>query len=379
MNRKIVFVLAIFVCFRCSFHDEEVTETIPYFSDPVKKVLTVGSEDLPEKYLLDRPSPFHIGDNGDLYIFDEYYIKVFDKDGQPKTIFGGRGEGPGEFTGFSMGMWIAPTGILAVVDNGWRYNLYAPDNSFIAKEDFRQTGTYKKLRDLLGLRTFFTENMVYFSREQRLIEGHQLLAYDDGDSVTTLVHYQGKYLDKIHGTDQILNFNAFQWQALPDYRAVYSHAGHDIIEDVNGTAFALHIVSLETMEEREIVVPYTRTVIPDSVIDKVIVIVMRRDEPNRKKLTDEEKDHVREIKYYSPFYRMIADGNILFIFYGVEQFEGENSAIVVDLDTGKRISRVRFPMRPERIKNGYAYTIDTDQEGFYVIEKYRIDPAVYGK
>ncbi|MFC1554916.1 hypothetical protein ACFL7D_09795, partial [candidate division KSB1 bacterium] len=52
---------------------------------------------------------------------------------------------------------------------------------------------------------------------------------------------------------------------------------------------------------------------------------------------------------------------------------------VINADSGKHISSAYFPFIPKAIKNGYTYKTGKNTEGFYVIQKYRIHPAVYGK
>ena len=59
--------------------------------------MSFGAENLPDEFILARPTDLKINNDGDIFVVDEKFIKVFDPSGQPKGMIGGKGNGPGEF------------------------------------------------------------------------------------------------------------------------------------------------------------------------------------------------------------------------------------------------------------------------------------------
>ncbi|MFC1554478.1 hypothetical protein ACFL7D_07585 [candidate division KSB1 bacterium] len=103
------------------------------------------------------------------------------------------------------------------------------------------------------------------------------------------------------------------------------------------------------------------------------------------------------LKYFPPLKYLRTDGQYVFGFhYNISAEEkhrrtvsdkemGEKMEIdsymvdIVDVAAGKLIARAQFPFFPDVIRNEYAYRMYTPPGEFPVIEKYRIDPSVYGK
>ena len=175
---------------------------------------------------------------------------------------------------------------------------------------------------------------------------------------------------------------------LNDRRIVYTYAPvHKIFED-GRWYYSLFIHNLKTLEKVEMKTPYTPVVIPDSVIYKVdeyaqlIIDDKSFPESLRKKTEESIKERIKrlkEMKYYSAVKGLFTDGDVIFVFTYEFNENNEQVVDVIDSRTRERLSSAYFPFIPIIIKNGYTYRIAKNEEGFYVIEKHRIDPAVYGK
>ncbi|KPK95768.1 hypothetical protein AMJ80_03660 [bacterium SM23_31] len=85
---------------------------------------------------------------------------------------------------------------------------------------------------------------------------------------------------------------------------------------------------------------------------------------------------------------MKVDGNHVFLFPYEEKDNQEESSEklkdrrvdVFNLDAGTYVTSVIFPFIPYVIRNDYAYEMRYGgREEFTIINKYKIDPAVYGK
>jgi len=100
------------------------------------KVIGGEYSDLTDDYILVSPNNICINQNGDLLVPDEIKIKVFDNNGKPKTIFGGKGQGPGEFSGTPL-INVGPSGFITAFEFGGMYaylTLFSPDFKFIYKK-----------------------------------------------------------------------------------------------------------------------------------------------------------------------------------------------------------------------------------------------------
>jgi len=75
---------------------------------------------------------------------------------------------------------------------------------------------------------------------------------------------------------------------------------------------------------------------------------------------------------------MLIDGNFVFVMLMTSDFEPQIPYDVLDLESGEFVASVDFS-NFRLIKNGYLYQIGPDEEGFAVIKRYKIDPAVYGR
>ena len=180
-----------------------------------------------------------------------------------------------------------------------------------------------------------------------------------------------------------LNYNV-----LPGRRLLYSHAAHDAsVENGIGTA-VLHIVSLDTGEMNDIQFTYEPREITDSEIEiydymgeSKSVIMQHNSEILARKI----KSALQEAGYHAPFHSIISDRNFVFLIYNKlflkdNQFL-RNGYLIYCIDTikQKQVSSFLLEELPDFIYNGYLYNIGESTEGFAVIEKYKIDPAVYGK
>ena len=105
---------------------------------------------------------------------------------------------------------------------------------------------------------------------------------------------------------------------------------------------------------------------------------------NPVEITEEEIEEVKKEfpkgyemtipKYHNPFRWLIADdeGRIYVMTY--ERVEGTEELYydVFDLD-GKYIAKIPLKSRPRVVKKNKLYTVESDEEGFLTVKRYRID------
>ena len=131
----------------------------PILDNVLTLVLTFGAEGLPDEYLIvgnqtsgslyGMTGPIiAVDNNNNIYVLDEYKVKVYDPNGKPKAIFGGKGMGPGEFANLPLGperITVSPTGFVTVYNERWfGYNVYNPQYKFVKiifKDYYQDTKT----------------------------------------------------------------------------------------------------------------------------------------------------------------------------------------------------------------------------------------------
>ena len=395
---KVVIILLCALCTVVLVHYPAGAQQIS--QKPLENVFTLelsfGDKDVPSEYLLANPQlSAAVNNAGDIYIFDEYKVKVFDKNGKPKAIFGGRGEGPGEFMSF-MGLRISPTGFLTITELQ-SCSIFSPANKFIVKNRYSSSAVFNTLKneykfsyrpvglgsisDIVALSDkvfIIAGNNVTLDNYNEAGEYYDYLFYADKDIVTVIAKYR--------------NVNTFMWEqgrmgiglvggfcfaVLPDSRILYTHTCHDVKYTSNTAQLTFHIISPEKNMKSEFVITYKPEAIPESVIESQTPSKIREEQ---KKMYNDIVNMLKQKKYRPLFLNMKSDSVFLFLRY--RSSDNKMSLIkVIDAETGKEVSNFIQPsdFYLDTIKNGYGYLSTTPKDGYPIVEKYRIDPRVYGK
>jgi len=359
-----------------------------------------------DEFLLAEPKMMNVTSKGDILLADEGRIKVFDDNGKEKKIFGGVGQGPGEFYSSHV-PYLSPEGYLIVVDasfsggssetyySGSRlddfYNLFSPEYTFIEKIRFGNSlrvEEYLKTKDLDVENLYNVRKIIAINTSEKVYEiamkdkltgsditNYSVILYENADMVVPLL--QTRLIGRTEGFSSLQkSLGELHWEVLPDRRVVYVDANEDTYKKRTGSFYTIHLVSLDGIEVKQITHTFTPVEYPESL----------KNPPEYKgflesirKRREREAKAFRDKKYYPSIERMKIDGNYAFMFTYFENDDEEILTDVFDLEAGKYITSVYFPFIPADIKNGYAYRRGKSEEGFYVIEKYKINPAVYGK
>jgi len=214
---------------------------------------------------------------------------------------------------------------------------------------------------------------------------HNLLLYEKGDSVYNVVTYHSKYSFRAGVMDGTFLFKGrFQWNVLTNRRIVYADPGNDQSFENNEWTYTLHIFSLDTYERRVIHQKYEPLELTEK--QKSDEISMFDNYPEElisrmREFIEFRKSVFENAKYYDPFREILTDRNFIFVFTFRRDEEKGVLTYVIDADSGKHLSSVYFDTIPDYIRNGYAYILlhSGSRDEFPLIEKYKLDPAVYGK
>ena len=224
--------------------------------------------------------------------------------------------------------------------------------------------------------------------KDRNIRDHReiFLFYDSPDTLITLARYnQSNFISGPGGMIRIMSIlGRLHVELLPERRLVYVHSYHDSEINVSEALYTLTILSLDTFQKTFITHPFTPfafewepMVFPDDYIES---------NPDRYKRTQEmdeiTADFLAERKYQSPVSRIIVDGEFIFAFTATVNDSSEVLVDIFDGNSGKYLSSAFFPgSYNSQIRNGYFYQVNNyiQTDVFPKIEKYKIDPRVYGK
>jgi len=394
-----ILIPVLLLFFNCSTDVEFQTWEIEPLTDVLTLELSFGDEKTIDKddFLLARPFGLAVADNGDIIVTDESRLKVYDKDGNPKQVIGRPGQGPGEFGRFPMSS-IGLSDYLVTTEFRGGYNLFSPEFKFIEKKYMRNDSKLKNFLSknnrsfnmIKGI-TFFNENEKVYSidasdrsRENREFSSDYLL-YQNNDTLIVLAEYTT--LSKVYdeNTGMIVprpSVGQFHWAELSDRRLVYVHTEHDVMADEGNFSFTFTIISIDNFETETVTQTYIPTVFPDSIKQKSGTTIRWEEgsEMNEKakNLNKRLSEIIKSTEYYLPIIDIRTDGDYIFIFTDKKNDLGHTLVKVFNAATKSQSSAAYFPLLPV-IRNGYVYILGKNEEGFYIVEKYKLDPAVYGK
>jgi len=395
--------LSIFLSlFNCgSDVDVQTVEMPPPLTDVLTFEFSFGDEKTitKDEFLLAGPlyGPYVNNDN-DIFVPDETRIKVYDRTGKPKMIIGGPGQGPGEFSWIS-GITFNDLGLMTVIGRN-DYHIFSPEYKFIKRLRYLYSDWYNPVIKESG---YFMDGVTYvysLDYDRRIIvpRGRKLytetpgarfhtIIFETPDSVNVITEFtMAEYIE----VDRFLTYPAelgwIMFDMLPGNRLVYTYFIANEPDNIQDSQYILHVIDLDSGKKTEISHTYTPhpiTKAPTQTYEDKLENPDTSEEDKRscRKMISKIKDRFKDIPYYIPLRRIKTDNNYIFAF---TFFTGDSTEILADIfdgDTGNYLRSAFFTFIPEIIKNGYAYKYNDWRENneFPLVEKYKIDPAVYGK
>ena len=320
------------ILFNCGSDVEFKTAEIPpALSDVCTLELTFGDEEglLKDEFLLAIPRGIAVNDNNDILVVDENYVKVYDENGIGKTIFGGRGQGPGEFQR-AVRIWISPEGYITIFGGRTLTNAhyFRSDYSFINRVDY---WLYKPYRTLLDLNSPVERNFQFayavdassqiFSvgfkdKDMNNRDRNEIfLFYDTVDTLNMLVKYsRTNRIPDTGGTMSSLGI--LLTGLLPNKRVLYMHSFNDTQINEKDATYTITIQSLVDMRKSFITHRYIPVEFDWEPFEfsedykKNYPDQYRRERENEKKV----KKYLAERKYKASLQRIVTDNNYIFAF-----------------------------------------------------------------
>lgn len=393
-------LILLFLLFNCSSDvDVQTGEMEPPLTDVLTLELTFGAENIQDEYLIANPIGIAVNSEDDIFITDEHRIKVFDKYGKEKRIIGRQGQGPGEFQLQYMSKpLISPNGFLSVKDRKG-INVFLPDFKYFETVKMLNNEKYSTILKKNAFRSINVVRGLYLNKSTKIFEGsasveevkdlyprYNLLLFEDESMVYEITKYNS--IEEMHVGRIAANFpfrGALFWDMVNEDRIVFTHPWHDSVSDNTGSTYKLNIFSFKDLNKTQISHHYYKVQLPDSLKNiykeslESIKAMSGLNENMVKALERQLKNELDEMQFYAPLQALLTDRNYIF---AVTYYQNENDAYLVDVfdvNAGGHVNSAFFQIIPSVIRNGFAYYIDKNKDGFFVIEKYRIAPAVYGK
>jgi len=396
-------IIVLLLFFNCSSDvDVKTAEMELPLTDVLTLELTFGAENIQDEYLIANPIGIAVNSEDDIFVTDEHRIKVFDKYGKEKRIIGRKGQGPGEFQLQYMSKpLISPNGFLSVKDKKG-INVFLPDFKYFETVKMLNNAKYDNILTKNAFRSINVVRGLYLNKSTKILEGsafveevkdlyprYNLLLFEDESMVYEITKYNS--IEEMHVGPIVAGFpfrGKLYWNIVNGDRIVFTHPFHDSVSDNTGSTYKLNIFSFKDLNKTQISHHYDKVQLPDSLkniykesLENIKAMpVLNENMKNMVKVMELQlKNELDEMQFYAPLQALLTDRNYIF---AVTYYQNENDAYLVDVfdsTAGEYVNSDFFQIIPSVIRNGFAYRFGKNKDGFFVVEKYRINPAVYGK
>jgi len=364
-------------------------------------VSSFGDEDLASEFLLAKPRSIDVDDEGNVYILDEDRIKIYDNNGIPNKVVGYRGEGPGEFEN-TRNVTVSSLGYISVLTMN-KYSFFSPDQIFIDEVYHRRSGYLvekKENEELEGLNIINIERLdenksiiVIISTKKMYAEeeeGYKIVYLSSGNSdFVEILKYPIDYVytsftqNTWGGMGNVMAelpyLATFLYEVIDKNNIAYSNTSKSIPVEEMGS-YSITLLNLSDKSER--IIQHSFDPVEITGDDKLGFNSDNEGMNSRedyKAMLIRVKNDITVRKYYTPLQKIISDRNYLFAFTYKTNDKEEILADVFNINTGKFINSTYFPILPDKIRNGKAYTLHNPKDDFAKVDIFSIDDKVYGR
>ncbi|MFC1554325.1 hypothetical protein ACFL7D_06805 [candidate division KSB1 bacterium] len=408
IKQILVLLSAVVICSCTSNTQENFIDPADVLTDVLKLEHIIGGDQDPaelddDRFLLVRlrSAGFGVNEKNDVLLLDENYVKVFDKNGRPKTIFGGSGQGPGEFPVRAYNMWVGPTGFVSVYAVNYNQTAinFSPDFEYINKISFQEN---EEIKTIIGKYNIFddrqkeiypindTDMLIIIEADDRKdrsnITCYKSFIYKKGNKYSEIFTSENPgrvSAESISMTNRDLG-NIYV-NPLDSKKVLIVNSLEDIHVENNKYSYVLTVMDIESNKKKTISHRYLPIVFEDYEPKRSQTV--HPDPETEKRLNDSyweaskiSSERMKKMKYKAPIINILTDNNYIFVFNQNTNEKEEILTDVFDADTEKFLNSTYFSFMPAAIKNGFAYKYNwSSRNGFPSVEKFKIDPAVYGK
>ncbi|MFC1555279.1 hypothetical protein ACFL7D_11655 [candidate division KSB1 bacterium] len=421
--RILILMLSAVLCFCSPKSETSTSDTTP----PLENVLILDAgfelnRDMKQgSFILHEPLDIAVNANGEIIIPDGEILKIHDSAGTYKTILDFKTSDLSEsppFGGYNSRMFlpeayritVGPLGFICVSGSNimvdmpasW-HNLISPDYYHLTYESITEKNNLQKALESLGFKSAYTKirkiiaisdvEFVYHIDAVKLLNNVNILVYDilvyEANTKIQIL-YQNKKTGLLATRNRYFITDALgtlHFETPDRNTIVYSHAAYDTQTENSVNKYILHNFDTETMQTKKIIKDYQPV---DNRSSRIRDIPLSDFE--NVSLTEDDSltiTNLRDQRYRPPIARIIADGRTLFVLTWTSRNDRkEYLADVFDIADGEYIASVWLPgwmihtlsrRRSSTIRNGFAWFLENNPMESPQVQKYRIDPSVYGK
>jgi hypothetical protein len=352
---------------------------------------------LDKQYLLANPRGVLIAINGDIYVPDEYSIKVFGLDGTGKAILGRRGQGPGEFDNNVIFFTISPTGFITATTLTWGeyspvrpvyINIFSPDYKLVDKKRHRLDNSSVFTRNDYdsGKDTFFIR-AIYALNESELMSFVDITKEDAGKCIyfAILENEKNKTVTAVFRDEWKLKYpeinppsqGRYIFNMLTENSIVYINpADVQYLSDKKGE-FTINIYSIKYKTTEKFSIGFSPCILPKENIDRYA------ESPSVKNKSAFKKA-LTELRYIYPCSSPLIESDDKYYYVEISDYSYSKYIVLyyIDKATRKLVKRIAFNVSGTmglEFKNGRLYILKNDKDGYPAIFIYKINPAVWEK
>ncbi len=377
LSVTIIFLIGIFISNSYSQETEPLTDVLTLD-------FTFGDENLPDEFLLARPTGIVVLNNGDILVTDENRMKIFTSNGKSKNILGREGYGPGEFKNNGR-PYLSYEGFLAVFAGQLMYNFYDSDLNAVRKINYSQYEGYERVKKKYNMHFGLIDKLILADIDSYIyiISGAGFQNRKNANLVVSKIEDKTIVLGENEIYQQALGGNfglpvfyqdKFKLEQLSIGKVVFSGGINHRFENDGFHFYTIKITDYNGDNIIEIHREYKRLDIPESHFDKYRGSSKK---DGREAAAKQMIKILKEHPYYPPLRDLRVDGNYIFAFTYSKNDHEEILTDIFDGSTGKYLRQAYFSVIPRYIKDGKAYFLKRGQDIFPKVEVYSIDPSVY--
>jgi hypothetical protein len=272
--------------------------------------------------------------------------------------------------------------------------IFLPDNTLL--KDWRLDGTpAAELYFFAGQQLHIgnTFSLIALNENELIYVGHTMTEDNPNETYYNLIVYEKNGTLKIIAKYDLFNMachkewgggfsqagqkelGRLHFALLPDDRIIYCHTYYDVTYKDNTGYCVFHISNPDGSDERRLT--YTFTPIPFTRLNlKQAIATLGRSGNGtaNKKLYK----RLELLKYFKPFEEMFVDGEYIFLITESYYVKKPVGVVIKTEMQETSVMSIEYEFVPALIRDGFAYRITTR---IYqpVVEKYKINPIVYGK
>ena len=310
--------------------------------------LSIGVEEGDEYYQLYRPQDIKVEENGDIYVIDwrEDHLRVYDKDGKYLRTVAQKGRGPGEFETPASFDFLSD-GSLVLLD-GRNRQVSILDENGVYQNGFKIEG--------------YCQNLIVDGQDQLYLE-KTLLKEVDVIGVTQIIEDKMNiYCSDLEGR-MLHDYGIYRGKKMSYTRTKQG--------SMSGSSPYAHTTVWTVDEEGRLYIGYNKNYRLDVYDpDGELIFGFGRE------FTPIKYENYRggaSPEFWSAFFQHLIfdDESNLWLWHPTGKEEEESYEYDVFSPDGIYVKQVVVPHRIHRIKNGKAYCIVRNEEGFSFIKRFR--------